>query len=118
MSIVKDRMAYQDYETARDAQERVIEAGWHKRQRTDHKKKKKVTAGGAQVKEKKEEDPSKVPISPVLMEAVEKRNALVECFKPWFEEGGDTSRWWGIPEKSVYEGMLESIEEEDEDEVG
>ncbi|KWU46526.1 hypothetical protein RHOSPDRAFT_11316, partial [Rhodotorula sp. JG-1b] len=41
MSLVKDRMAYQDYETARDAQERVIEQGWQKRLRTDVKKKKK-----------------------------------------------------------------------------
>jgi transcriptional adapter 3 len=126
MSIVKDRMAYQEYETARDAQERVIEAGWHKRQRTDSKKKKKGTqkdkdrgnkpsavggGGGG------EEDPSKVPVSPVLMEAVEKRNALVESFKPFFEEDGGRSRWWGIPETSVYEGMMESIDEDEDGEV-
>ncbi|GAA5947349.1 hypothetical protein JCM3765_001635 [Sporobolomyces pararoseus] len=123
MSIVKDRMAYQEYETARDAQERVIEAGWHKRQRTDSKKKKKGSQKDKDRSSNKvpvgaEEDPSKVPISPVLMEAVEKRNALVESFKPFFEEDGGKSRWWGIPETSVYEGMLDSIEEEDEQEQG
>jgi transcriptional adapter 3 len=120
MSIVKDRMAYQEYETARDAQERVIEAGWHKRQRTDSKKKKKGTQKDKDRSSNKvavvEEDPSKVPISPVLMEAVEKRNALVESFKPFFEEDGGKSRWWGIPETSVYEGMMESIEEDEDEE--
>ncbi|GAA5903899.1 Ada3 domain-containing protein [Sporobolomyces salmoneus] len=125
MSIVKDRMAYQEYETARDAQERVIEAGWHKRQRTDSKKKKKGTQKDKDRSLNKvpssagvggEEDPSKVPVSPVLLEAVEKRNALVESFKPFFEEDGGKSRWWGIPDTSVYEGMLESIEEEDDNE--
>lgn len=129
MSIVKDRMAYQEYETARDAQERVIEAGWHKRQRTDSKKKKK--SGGSSSRDKDrdrsgnsnkiqpggagDDDPSKVPVSPVLMDAVEKRNALVESFKPFFDEEGGKSRWWGIPETSVYEGMLDAIEEEGED---
>ncbi|GAA6006487.1 hypothetical protein JCM11491_004981 [Sporobolomyces phaffii] len=125
MSIVKDRMAYQEYETARDAQERVIEAGWHKRQRTDSKKKKKGTQKDKDRASNKvapggggEEDPSKVPVSPVLMEAVEKRNALVESFKPFFDEDGGKSRWWGIPETSVYDGMMEGIEEDERLEVG
>ncbi|GAA5931507.1 histone acetyltransferase NGG1 [Sporobolomyces koalae] len=119
MSIVKDRMAYQEYETARDAQERVIEAGWHKRQRTDSKNKKKKGSNRDRDRSRPtaaDDDPSKVPVSPVLMEAVEKRNALVESFRPFFEEEGGKNRWWGIPETSVFDGTLEQIDEEALDE--
>ncbi|GAA6060535.1 hypothetical protein JCM10212_006899 [Sporobolomyces blumeae] len=121
MSLVKDRMAYQEYETARDAQERVIEAGWHKRQRTDNKKKKKGSTkdrdrrGGGQ-SAADGDDPSKVPVSATLMEAVEKRNALVECFRPFFDDDGDKSRWWGIPERSVYRALDEAGEGDEDGE--
>ncbi|GAA5898031.1 hypothetical protein JCM5296_001459 [Sporobolomyces johnsonii] len=120
MSIVKDRMAYQDYETARDAQERVIEAGWQKRQRTDNKKKKKGKDRDRKDRDKPppaggdRDDPSKQPVSLELSEAVEKRNALVDHFAPFWREE-EPGRFFGIPERSVYEG-LEAIAEEDEDE--
>ncbi|BGP13999.1 hypothetical protein JCM10213_005585 [Rhodosporidiobolus nylandii] len=121
MSLVKDRMAYQDYETARDAQERVIEAGWTKRTRVDTKKAKKKKdrdrrAGGNKEAAKDavaDQDPSKQPIPLELLEAVEKRNRLVQAFQPFFEEE-EKGRYYGLPERSVYDG-LEVGEEDDED---
>jgi transcriptional adapter 3 len=122
MAIVKDRMAYQDFETARDAQERVIEQGWTKRTRTDSKKaKKKKDRDRARDKAKESggvvpgggDDPTKQPISHDLLEAVEKRNRLVEAFQPFFEEE-DKGRYYGLPERSVYEG-LEELERDEGD---
>ncbi|GAA5866013.1 hypothetical protein JCM8547_002914 [Rhodosporidiobolus lusitaniae] len=126
MAIVKDRMAYQDYETARDAQERVIEQGWTKRTRQDTKKAKKKkdrdrarapadgAAAGAAGGGGAGADPSKQPISLDLVEAVEKRNRLVQAFQSFFEEE-EQGRYYGLPERSVYEG-LEVGDEEFEDE--
>lgn len=120
MSIVKDRMAYQDYETARDAQERVIEAGWTKRTRTDVKKKKK----GKERDHRRpgapplaSDDPAKAPVPAELSEAVEKRDRLVSTFKPFFDEDADeagegTARFFGLPSKSVYEGLEALVEDE------
>ncbi|GAA6001026.1 hypothetical protein JCM10207_007380 [Rhodosporidiobolus poonsookiae] len=126
MGLVKDRMAYQDYETARDAQERVIETGWTKRQKTDSKKQKKKkdrdrrqgdragkdAAGGGGAGD----DPSKLPIPHELLDAVEKRARLVQAFEPFFAEE-EQGRYFGLPEKSVYEGVRVG-EEDDEDEEG
>ncbi|GAA5970153.1 hypothetical protein JCM11641_000291 [Rhodosporidiobolus odoratus] len=120
MSLVKDRMAYQDYETARDAQERVIEQGWTKRTRVDTKKQKKKKDKDKRTGTAKEpagvnDDPSKQPIPLELLEAVEKRNRLVGAFQPFFEEE-ENGRYYGLPERSVYDG-LEVGEEDDEDDV-
>lgn len=106
-SVVKDRMAFQDYETTRDAQERVIENGWTKRQRAGKKKGK-----GKGDKDKPSEGP-KPPVTLALLSAVEKRHRLVSQFKPFFDEEEDKGRFFGIPESSVYEGM--GLEEEAED---
>lgn len=95
-SIVKDRMAYQDYETTRDAQERVIESGWTKRQRAGKKK------GKGKERDKPTDGP-KPPVSLSLLSAVEKRHKLVSLFRPFFEDEEDKGRFWGIPETSVYE---------------
>lgn len=107
-SIVKDRMAYQDYETTRDAQERIIEAGWNKRQRAGKKK----TKG----KEREKGEGGKAPISMALLEAMTKRNRLVSHFRPFFEDEEDQGRYYGIPENSVYEGLEEMLQEEEEQE--
>ncbi|GAA5845300.1 hypothetical protein JCM11251_006393 [Rhodosporidiobolus azoricus] len=122
MSLVKDRMAYQDYETARDAQERVVEQGWTKRTRVDTKKQKKkkdrdrgkpgtsgTKEGGAG------DDPTKQPIPRELLEAVEKRGRLVQAFEPFFGEE-EKGRFFGLPEKSVYEGLEVGEQDDDEDE--
>ncbi|KAK4698409.1 transcriptional adapter 3, partial [Phenoliferia sp. Uapishka_3] len=106
-SIVKDRMAYQDYETTRDAQERVIENGWMKRQRAGKKKGKgrerdRNTEGGS----------NKPPVSLALLQAVEKRRNLVEMFKPFFGEEEDKGRFFGIPDESVYKDLGEGDSEE------
>ncbi|GAA5947300.1 hypothetical protein JCM3775_004167 [Rhodotorula graminis] len=123
MSLVKDRMAYQDYETARDAQERVIEAGWTKRTRTDVKKKKK----GNKDREYRRpgapplasDDPAKAPVPAELSEAVEKRDRLVSTFKPFFDgaaddgEGHDgAARFYGLPTASVYRGLEALLDDE------
>lgn len=90
-------MAYQDYETTRDAQERVIENGWTKRQRAGKKK----TKG----KEKAVLEGPKPPVSLALLGAIDKRHKLVREFKPFFEDEEDKGRFFGIPEKTIYEGM-------------
>lgn len=97
-SIVKDRMAYQDYEATRDAQERVIENGWTKRQRAGKKK------GKGKERDRPTEGP-KPPVSLALLSAVEKRRKLVSHLKPFFEEEEDAGRFYGIPERSVYAGL-------------
>jgi transcriptional adapter 3 len=116
MSLVKDRMAYQDYETARDAQERVIEQGWQKRLRTDVKKKKKGKerdrrpgGGGsgsaaAAADAGNHEDPSKAPVSAELLDAVARRDRLVSTFKPFFDEE-EPGHFYGLPERSIFEGL-------------
>lgn len=124
MAIVKDRMAYQDFETARDAQERVIEQGWTKRTRTDNKKAKKKKDRDRQRDKAKEagtiappgggDDPAKQPISADLVEAVEKRNRLVQAFQPFFEEE-DQGRYYGLPQKSVYDGLRVGEDDDDDD---
>ncbi|KAI5476233.1 hypothetical protein MNV49_007933 [Pseudohyphozyma bogoriensis] len=102
--IVKDRMAYQDYETTRDAQERVIEAGWTKRYRASKKK------GKSKEKEKASEG-AKVPVSLSLISAIDKRRKLVNLFRPFFEEEEDVGRYYGIPETSVYADLIEEEEQ-------
>ncbi|GAA5890365.1 hypothetical protein JCM6882_008809 [Rhodosporidiobolus microsporus] len=124
MSLVKDRMAYQDYETARDAQERVVETGWTKRTKVDTKKAKKKkdrdrnraagtkeAAGGGAA-----DDPTKQPIPHELLEAVEKRGRLVQAFEPFFGEE-EKGRFFGLPERSVYEGLEVGDEDDEEDEL-
>lgn len=126
MSLVKDRMAYQDYENARDAQERVIEQGWQKRMRVDVKKKKKGkdrdrraggggggAAGAGAAGAGKDEDGSKQPVSLELLEAVERRDRLVSAFKPFFDED-EVGRYYGLPERSVYEGLEAALAAEED----
>ncbi|BGP22928.1 transcriptional regulator Ngg1 [Rhodotorula toruloides] len=124
MSLVKDRMAYQDYENARDAQERVIEQGWQKRMRVDVKKKKgkdrdrRAGGGGASgaggmATGGKGEDGSKQPVSLELLEAVERRDRLVSAFKPFFDED-EVGRYFGLPKRSVYEGLEAALAAEED----
>ncbi|KAM0792200.1 hypothetical protein ACM66B_004897 [Microbotryomycetes sp. NB124-2] len=124
--IVKDRMAYQDFETARDAQERIIENGWSKRQKVDKKKKSKRErerdrrerhhAGGGH-----EEHSSLTTgkhMSLALLEAMDKRNRLIGSLQPLFDDEEEQGRFYGLPEKSVYEGVEEKIlEQEEQDEA-
>ncbi|KAM0754110.1 hypothetical protein T439DRAFT_353844 [Meredithblackwellia eburnea MCA 4105] len=106
-SIVKDRMAYQEYETTRDAHEKAIELQWTKRQRTNKKKSKKE-------RERKDEG-HRQPVSLALIAAVEKRRRLVSQFKPFFEDEEDKGRFYGIPESSIYSELV-PLEEELEEE--
>ena len=123
MSIVKDRMAFQDFEAARDAQERVIENGWNKRQRTDKKKKSKKDkdrrgGGGGGAEDGGAAGAAGKHMSLALLEAMDKRNRLIGYFKPFFEDEEEQGRFYGLPGKSVYEGLEEAIlEKEEEDEA-
>lgn len=91
--LVNDRMAYQEYEAIRDAQERSIEAGWTKRSRTVKRKPKAKDNSGT--------TPGKPPVSLALLSAVEKRYQLVSHLKPFFE-AEEVGRYFGIPQRSVY----------------
>lgn len=101
-------MAYQDYETTRDAQERVIENGWTKRQRAGKKK------GKGKERDKVIVDNSKPPVSLALLGAIDKRHKLVRQFIPFFEEEEDKGRYAGIPVESVFSEIEVAEDEEDE----
>lgn len=122
-SIVRDRMAYQDFETTRDAQERLIENGWNKRQKSGTKSKK---SGGRERDRERERrnaldgngrfgsvqldqngEPIKPPISLALEAALIKRERLVKSFQPFFEDKQDEGRFFGIPSRSVFDALDE-----------
>lgn len=114
--IVKDRMGYQEYEATRDAQERVIENGWHKRQRTGSKKK-----GKARDKERERDkavvelaNGAKPPVSLTLLSALQTRDKLVGHFKPFFDDDEERGRFYGIPQESIFKDIHI---EDDEDEI-
>lgn len=105
-------MGYQDYEATRDAQERVIEVGWSKRQKGSTKKKigrKDASSRDHSKKDKSLDDgwEGKGPISLGLLGALLKREKLVGTFKPFFEDESDVGRFFGIPEDSVFAELEE-----------
>ncbi|KAK4058888.1 Transcriptional regulator [Microbotryomycetes sp. JL221] len=124
-SIVKDRMAYQDFEQARDAQERIIENGWSKRQKSENKKKKSKREKererrqhGAGADEPTSSLITGKHMSLSLLEAMDRRNRLIGSLKPFFEDDEEQGRFYGLPERSVFEGLEEAIlAKEDEDEA-
>lgn len=108
-------MAYQDYETTLEAQEKIIESGWTKRSKApvvkrksnrDGKEKRAADRGdgrfGSNVLLDANGDIVKPPISIALEEAMMKRDRLVGCFKPFFNDKEDQGRFFGIPNESVY----------------
>lgn len=107
-------MGYQDYEATRDAQERVIENGWSKRQKGSTKKKigrKDASSRDHSKKDKSLDDgwEGKGPISLSLLGALLKREKLVGTFKPFFEDESDVGRFFGIPEESVFAELEEEL---------
>lgn len=97
--LVKDRMAYQEYEAIRDAQERSIEAGWTKRSRNAKRKTKAKDkdANGANGAS----GTAHPPVSLALLSAVEKRHQLVSHLQPFFDEE-QNGRFFGLPHESVF----------------
>ena len=122
---VRDRMAYQEYESMRDGLEKAMEVGWLKRQRILAKRKlaakareeaaaaaaaadegaPAVTASSS--KSKASDDPNaKLPLSESLLSTLDKRRRLVDGIAPIFR--AEPSRYVKLPEESIYgeEGVV------------
>jgi hypothetical protein len=136
-------MGYQEYEATRDAQERVIENGWNKRQRGPGSKKKgkkdrdklfvplAASASATTSSALSSATPMfngipisevKPPVSPTLLAAIQTREDLVGQFKGFFEREEEKGRFFGIPKESIFseihEAVEDSSEEEEEDDDG
>lgn len=114
--IVKDRMGYQEYEATRDAQERLIENGWNKRQRVGSKKKgKSKEQERERVKDQailEANGGARPPVSLALIAAIQTREKLVGQFQPFFSAEEEQGRFYGIPERSVFEEIERVTAEE------
>jgi transcriptional adapter 3 len=113
--IVRQRIAYQEFEHLRDGLEAVIEGAWAKRQRAAQRKAQK----DRKEKDKKgerEKDRDKIeaaslaqsiaalntpqPLSASLVAALTKRRNLVDSVQPLFPPNA-----YILPEESIYQGM-------------
>lgn len=107
---VKDRMAYQEYESMRDGLEKTIESGWLKRLRGASKKK------AAKEKEKKEAnvetitpgEEKRVPLSETLLAAIDKRRRFVDGLELVFNQG-EPGQYKNIPLTSVYDDPMAAV---------
>lgn len=108
-TIVKDRMAYQEFESTRDGIEKVIETGWIKRQRYGKKKAPVVpTKPGAKPPPVPVAPPPaivinepKPPLSRDLLVQMDRRKRFIGAFQPLFD-GQPEGRFAGLPGESVY----------------
>ena len=96
--VVRDRLAYQEYEGVRDSLEKQIESGWIRRQRHHGKRK----SGKGRWSEKNAPTESvRIPFPEGLVSAIEKRRKLVDNVAPIFQ-GANAGRFRFIPSVSVY----------------
>lgn len=131
-SIAKDRLGYQEYLELRDSLDKSIVSLYSKLQKKDApklgKKKKKgpevngnVNGGGTSV-ELPKPPPSALGLGPdddLYLVVPDQLKQLVETRQQWvmmvggvFEEKERTcpGRIWGLPKKSIYEGLEEVVE--------
>jgi transcriptional adapter 3 len=117
IGLVRDRIAYQEYETLRDSMEKEIENGWVKLQRAVKRKAAKPTgrdkatgstpsaatpsntgqANGVTTRGEKE----RVPVGEALLALLDKRRRFIDSLATMFEDA-EPGRYRGYPEKSVY----------------
>ena len=93
--IVRDRLAFQEYESLRDALEKQIETGWIRRQRHG---KRKTTKGRDR---EKVTEAARQPLPENLVSALEKRRRLVDGLSPLFRDA-EQGRFCHIPTATVY----------------
>lgn len=122
-NIVRQRIAYQEYEHLRDGLEAVIEGAWAKRQRAAQRKAQK----DRKEKDKKgdrEKDRDKLeaaslaqsiaalntpqPLSANLVAALTKRRNLVDSVQPLFPPNA-----YILPTESIYQGLEEEVQMKD-----
>lgn len=122
---VKDRMARQEFEALRDTLEKQIEAGWQKRQKSIKKKPNALRGAAAAAAAAAaasagrnhpdhSADGGRTPFPEPLLASLERRQMLVEGFKPMFDS--DPARFGGIPPCSIHgddleEGAIPPIED-------
>ena len=110
--LVRQRIAYQEYESLRDGLEAVIEGAWNKRHRAAQRK----AVKDKKDKDRKEKDKDKLEaaslaqsiaalnmpqqLSATLVTALTKRRNLVDGFAHLFPEGGAL-----LPAESIYEDL-------------
>jgi hypothetical protein len=109
-AIVRDRMAYQEYESTRDGIEKVIETGWIKRQRYGKRKvvpPVKVVAGRVLAPPVPVPAPGptivepKPPLSQELVTQLDRRRRFIGAFARLFD-GQPAGKFEGLPDESVY----------------
>ena len=105
--IVRDRLAYQEFETLRDALEKQIETGWIRRQR--HHGKRKVKGKGVEKVPPIELLRSSLPEG--LVSALEKRRRLVDSVAPLFQHA-EAGQFRGLPTNRVFEEEIQVKREE------
>ncbi|KAL7416223.1 histone acetyltransferases subunit 3-domain-containing protein [Mrakia frigida] len=116
LSIAQDRLAYAEYLQCLEGLDRIIDSGWHKRQRLlqrQQKRKENTKPGGlggltgAREREKEErEKEQNRKIGEALKVAIGRRKKFVEFVGGVFkraEEEERQGRFWGLPGRSVYE---------------
>jgi transcriptional adapter 3 len=121
--VVRDRMAYQEYEGLRDSVEKEIEAGWAKLQRAVKRKAAKAKERGSNtvaagtpsaatptsaaapangvVTRGAEKEQQRVPVSDSIVSALEKRRRFVDSLAPLFDDA-EPGRFRGFPTESIY----------------
>lgn len=107
MGIVRDRMAFQEYDSLREAMERAIEAGWTKRTRQPKKqgKQKKSDRASNAANGADQQDGPKAPVSMSLLTTIDRRRRFIDAMKPFFEQDEqEAERYFKLPSASVFQG--------------
>lgn len=129
MAVARDRLGYQEYVELRDALDKNIANLYTKLQKKDgpksHKKKKKPTeingANGAAVIGPSpaslgltHTDEYELTVPEQLKQLIQTRRKWVDTVGSVFEqkERESPGRVWGLPKRSLYEGMEEEVKQE------
>lgn len=115
--LVRERMAWQEYEGLKEGLDRAVEQGWVKRQRQEVRKKaanrKKAAAAAADADgDEKGGEKERLAMPEGLLAALEKRQRFIEAVGAVFEahpEGGK-AYYRAIPRRSVYEDIEAALE--------
>lgn len=106
--LVRERMAWQEYESLKDGLDRAVEQGWIRRQRSEVRKKAASRKKGDEAKDKEKEEAPRVPLPEPLVAALDKRQRFIDTVGSIFE-GPDRGRGYyrRIPDSSIYADVVD-----------
>ncbi|KAH8914692.1 hypothetical protein BT69DRAFT_1304730 [Atractiella rhizophila] len=115
-SRVKDRLAYQDYQTLLDGCDTIIEAAFKARMRQLKRERAPKDRDRRGTRLSRREEGEKIPglgevDDEALVAALRKRREVMEKLGPLFAQKDGEGRWRGIPRESVYKG-IKGLEED------